>query len=160
MMPPLYRMLSLRYLVNRWDRAALIVMSIALGVATLVSSRILNQCIQSAANQTVTPLGVGDLFVSNGEFGVNRAVVDDLREATIPGVQAVQPLVIERVTLPGQGNHSAVLIGVEFSLEWLKPQSKNPLGLKFVRTLEENWTTARLALTRRIVVLSKPVYDE
>ena len=48
-MPPLYRLLSLRYLVHRWDRAALVVASIALGVATLVSTRILNQCIEAAA---------------------------------------------------------------------------------------------------------------
>ena len=37
-MPPLYRLLGLRYLLHRWDRAGLIVASIALGVATLVSS--------------------------------------------------------------------------------------------------------------------------
>ena len=160
MMPPLYRLLSLRYLIHRWDRAALIVASIALGVATLVSSRILNQCIESAATATNTPLGVGDLFVTNGDFGVNRSVVDDIRAANISGVKSVQPLVVEKVTLPGQNNRAAILIGVELTLDWLNPQKENPLGVKFTKTLEENWATAKLAITRRIVVLSKSVYDE
>ena len=155
MMPPLYRLLSLRYLIHRWDRAALIVASIALGVATLVSSRILNQCIESAATATNTPLGVGDLFVTNGDFGVNRSVVDDIRAANIPGVKSVQPLVVEKITLPGQSNRAAILIGVELTLDWLNPQKENPLGVTFTKTLEENWATAKLAITRRIVVLDR-----
>ena len=67
-----FRLLSLRYVLKKWDRAALIVASIALGVATLVSTRILNQVIQEAAANTTTPLGLGDLFISNGENGVDR----------------------------------------------------------------------------------------
>ena len=107
----LYRLLSLRYLWHRWDRAALIVASIALGVATLVSSRVLNQCLERAADQSLTPVRVGDLFVGNGEFGVARSVVEDLRAAGIPGIAAFQPLVVERVTLPGLGNRVCVLLG-------------------------------------------------
>jgi putative ABC transport system permease protein len=74
MMLGLYRLLSLRYLYQRWDRSALIVLSIALGVATFVSTRMLNQSIEDAAGQTTTPLGVGNLFISNGELGVSHAV--------------------------------------------------------------------------------------
>ena len=157
-MPPLYRLLSLRYLLHRWDRAGLIVASIALGVATLVSSRILNQCLESAAATSTTPLGVGDLFVTNGELGVYRSVVDDLRAANLPGVKSVQPLVVERVYLPDQDNRAAVLVGAELSLQMVN--ADNPLGVRFTETLERNWTTAKLAVTRRLVVLSKPVYDE
>ena len=61
-----YRLLALRYLLQRWDRAALIVASIALGVATLVSARILNQCIEAAAQDTTTPGASAELSVSNG----------------------------------------------------------------------------------------------
>ena len=71
-MHTVFRLLSLRHLLQRWDRSALIVASIALGVATLVSTRILNECIETAATQSTTPLGIGDLFVTNGELGVNR----------------------------------------------------------------------------------------
>ena len=35
-----YRLLALRYLLQRWDRGALIIASIALGVATLVSASV------------------------------------------------------------------------------------------------------------------------
>src|SRR5947209_17437136 len=158
MMPPLYRLLSLRYLLHRWDRAGLIVASIALGVATLVSSRILNRCLESAAATSTTPLGVGDLFVTNGELGVYRSVVDDLRAANVPGVKSVQPLVVERVYLPDQDSRAAVLVGAELSLQMVN--ADNPLGVRFTETLERNWATAKLAVTRRLVVLSKPVYDE
>lgn len=159
-MPPLYRLLSVRYLWHRWDRAALIVASIAVGVATLVSSRILNACLQTASAQTTTPLGVADLYISNGELGVLRTVADDIRAAQIPGVKTAQPLVVERVFLPDLDGKAAVLIGGELSWQMLRDNTENPLGVKFKQTLEENWRTIRLAISRRIVVLSKPVYDD
>lgn len=133
-MPSFYRLLSIRYLWQRWDRAALIVASIALGVSTLVSSRIFNQCIGTAAATSTTPVGVGDLFVSNGEFGVQRAVASDIRAAHIPGVERVQPLVYDRVYLPGQDHRAAVLVGVEFTPELLT--SDNPLGIQIEWTGE------------------------
>src|SRR5688572_26384409 len=108
-----YRLLALRYLLQRWDRAALIVASIALGVATLVSARILNQCIEAAAQDTTTPGASAELFVTNGEAGVHRAVADDLRAARVPGVRAVEPLVYDRVTLPDLDGRVAVLVGAE-----------------------------------------------
>ena len=114
-----YRLLSIRYLIQRWDRTALIVASIALGVATLVSARILNQCFQIAATDTTTPLKGADLHVSNGEAGVRRALVDDVRDANIPGVKSVQPMVFDRVTLPEIDGRVAVLMGVEASAKSL-----------------------------------------
>lgn len=159
-MPPLYRLLALRYVRTRWDRAALIIASIALGVATLVSSRILNQCLQSAAASTSTPLGVGDLFVLNGGVGVRREVADDIRNANIPGVKSVQPLVVDRVTLPGLDGRWAVLVGGELSLELLKKRTDNPMKFEFHQTLEEDWRLVRYSISRRIVVLSKAVYED
>lgn len=159
-MPPLYRLLALRYILQRWDRAALIVASIALGVATLVSSRILNQCLQTAAASTTTPLGVGDLYVTNGGVGVQRKVVDDIRNADIPGVESVQPLAIDRVTLPSLDGRWAVLVGAELSLQLLRDKAENPLHLEFHRTVEEDWRLLRYSISRRLVVLSKPVYED
>lgn len=159
-MPPLYRLLGLRYLLHRWDRAGLIVASIALGVATLVSSRILNQCLGLAATQTTTPLGVGDLYVSNGDLGVQRSIADDIRAADIPGVKSIQPLVVDRVSLPGLDGRAAVLVGGDLTAQLSLPRGDNPLGVHFTETLERNWATATLMLSRRLVVLSKPVYDE
>ena len=155
----LYRLLSLRYLWHRWDRAALIVASIALGVATLVSSRVLNQCLQSAADQSLTPARVGDLLIGNGEFGVARAVADDLRAAAVPGVAAYRPLVVERVTLPGQGGRVGVLLGVEMTPDSLDAGAANPLGVRVTRTLTDSPSAALLMLSRRAVIVSKSVHD-
>ncbi len=169
MMPPVYRLLGLRYLLHRWDRAGLIAASIALGVATLVSSRILNRCLETAASQTTTPLGIGDLFVTNGELGVLRSVADDVRAADVPGVKSVQPLVVDRVYLSGLDGRAAVLVGVELSkqlltqdesLRQLFPGGGDPLRVKFTRTLEVTFRNAWLAAHSRLVVLSKPVYDD
>ena len=133
-MPSLYRLLSLRYVRHRWDRAALVVASIALGVSTLVSSRILNQCIATAAEQTTTPLrGTADLYVTNGEVGVLKSVADDLRAAELPGVASVQPFVFERVTLPDLDGRAAVLIGAELTRQVF--EENNPLGVTFTRTM-------------------------
>src|SRR5881227_414292 len=118
--PAVYRVLALRYILHRWDRAALIVVSIALGVATLVSARILNQCLEAAAQDTTTPLGGADLYVTNGEAGVLRSLADEVRAAKVPGVRSVQPIVYDRVTLPQLDGRVAVLIGVEVTSQLLK----------------------------------------
>lgn len=176
MMPPLYRLLGLRYLLHRWDRAGLIVASIALGVATLVSSRILNQCLETAAAQTTTPLGIGDLFVTNGELGVLRTVADDVRAAEVPGLKSVQPLVVDRVYLPGLDGRAAVLVGAELSFQMLS--SDNPLGVSIELTGEgpllQLWPVkaaleeGRIAdaaelwgrIPGRLVFVSRAVYEE
>src|SRR5260221_8259122 len=111
MIPAVYRLLALRYILHRWDRAALIVVSIALGVATLISARILNQCLEAAAQDTTTPGGAADLYVTNGEAGVLRSLAEEVRAANVPGVRSIQPIVFDRVTLPQLNNRIAVLLG-------------------------------------------------
>lgn len=131
----LYQLLSLRYLWQRWDRAALIIVSIALGVATLVSSRILNQCVETAASETTTPLrGTANLYISNGELGVLRSITDEIQASKIPGVASVQPIIFERIMLPGLDDRSGVLIGTELSFQLLGGQ--NDLKVKIEVTSE------------------------
>src|SRR5262245_16119742 len=125
MVPAVYRLLGLRYTLHRWDRAALIVLSIALGGATLISARILNQCIEAAAQDTTTPGGSADLYVTNGEAGVLRSLAAELRAAELPGVRSVQPIVFDRVTLPDLDGRVAVLLGAEVSSQLL--HKNNPL---------------------------------
>src|SRR3954451_4931669 len=108
MVPAVYRVLALRYILNRWDRAVLIVVSIALGVATLVSARIINQCVEVAAQDTTTPGASADLFVTNGEAGVQPSIADELRAVNIAGVKAIQPLVFDRVTIPDRDGRVAI----------------------------------------------------
>lgn len=158
-MPPLYRLLSVRYIRSRWDRAALIVASIALGVATLVSARILNQCIETAAQQTTTPLqGSADLYIANGELGVLKSITDELRDRDLPGVVSVQPFVFERITLPDLNGRQAVLIGAELSRQVI--EENNPLGVTFTRTMEFTRAAALTALNRRLIVVTRAVYDD
>lgn len=161
-----FRLLSLRYLVQRWDRSALIVLSIALGVATLVSTRILNQCLQAAASTTTTPLKVGDLCVTNDELGVDHAIAEELRKANIPGVESVQPIAVDRVVLPAFGDRSAVIIGVEVAKHQLpKGQDPfdvlnggNPYHAQFRKLLPKSFA-ALGRLPSNGVVLSQSVYD-
>jgi putative ABC transport system permease protein len=93
----LFRALSLRYLFQRWDRATLIVASIALGVATLVSTRILNSCIESVVTQSTNPIALGDLQISNGELGFSRSVAKELEDAKLPQIKSMLPLVMDLI---------------------------------------------------------------
>lgn len=127
-MLPLYRTLSLRHLRRRWSRAALIVASIALGVATLVATRALNGSMTTAARSAVNPLaGFADLQVSNGTFGVPAELVEEIRAARLPGVRAVQPLVLGRVALIDLAYRPAEVLGVD-----VEPGStaSNPWGVQ------------------------------
>src|SRR4029077_28502 len=95
----LYRTLSLRYLQQRWSRAAMIVASIALGVATLVATQTLNRSMSTAAQVAGRPMaGLADLHVTNGDAGVERELAGVL--GSVPGVRSVMPLLVERVVLP------------------------------------------------------------
>lgn len=175
MIPAVYRLLALRYILHRWDRAALIVASIALGVSTLVSARILNQCLEAAAHDTTTPIGGADLYVTNGEAGVLRSLAVELRQARIPQVRSVQPIVYDRVSLPQLEGRVAVLIGLEVSSQLLRPN--NELKVKVAPTGEgpllrllplwnalsdgeftragEMWEK----VPGRLVMVTKPIYD-
>lgn len=171
-----YRLLALRYALHRWDRAALVVASIALGVAALVSARALNQCVETASRETTSPLAVADLYVSNGEAGVQIRMADRVRAAAVPGVKAINPVVYDRVTLPQLDDRIAVLIGVEISSQLLQPD--NALKVKVTPTADAPiwqllpvWTAVQdgnfaavPALWERVpgklVMVTRPIYDE
>jgi putative ABC transport system permease protein len=171
-----YRLLALRYVLQRWDRAAIVVVSIALGVATLVSARILNQCIEAAAQETTTPGASAGLYVTNGEAGVLRSVSDELRAADIPGVRSVQPLIFDRVTLPDLDGRVSILVGAEVSSQLLTRDNAlkvkvTPLAAApklqllpvWAAIAEGDFTKAGQLWDRipaKLVMVSRPVYDE
>lgn len=176
MIPAVYRLLGLRYMLHRWDRAGLIVASIALGVATLISARILNQCLESAAQDTTTPAGTADLYVTNGEAGVLRSLAEEVRAAAVPGVRSVQPVVYDRVSLPQFDGRIAVLIGVEISSQLLEPDNALKVEVELKREgpifqflpliaaaqsgefkkIGELWDR----IPARLVIVTEPIYDE
>ena len=171
-----YRLLAFRYLLQRWDRAALIVASIALGVATLVSARILNQCIEAAARDTTTPGASAELSVANGEAGVHRSMTEELRAAQIPGLKSVQPLIFERIALPDLDGRVAVLVGAEVSTQLLKNENALKAKVEILAAapklqLLPVWAAIQDGdLSRagqlwdrvpgRLVMVSKPIYEE
>ncbi len=111
----IFRTLSLRYIWQHRARSLLIVLSIALGVATLISTQILSQCLELAASQSVTPLkgAQADLFIDNGEVGVHRSLAAEA--AKLPGVATATPLVFERVIVPELDRRTAILLGSELT---------------------------------------------
>lgn len=176
MIPAVYRLLALRYIAHRWDRAALIVVSIALGVATLVSARILNQCLEAAAQDTTTPVGGADLYITNGEAGVLRSLVNDIRQANLPAVRSIQPIVYERVSLPQLDGRVAVLIGLEVSSQLIKPNNDLKVEIEWKKEgplmqLLPLWAAAQSGefgrvsqlwerVPSRLVLVTEPIYDE
>ena len=106
--------LSLRYLGRHRTRTLLVMLSIALGVATLVATRVLNHTLVRAAEEAVSPFsGASDLIVVNGQTGMSYTLADEIRAAKIPGVRSVQPVVIGRVIIPELDNRSVLALGFE-----------------------------------------------
>src|SRR5260370_537202 len=96
----LHRTLSIRYLTRRWTRSLLIVLSIALGVATLVATRLLNTSLVKATEQVLNPLAAADdLVVVNGQTGMSIRLAEEMRAAHVPHVKSISPLIVGRVTL-------------------------------------------------------------
>ncbi len=112
----LHRSLSVGYLRLHPTRAVLIVLSIALGVATLVATRLLNQSINQEAPEAVNPMAkIADLVVMNAQTGVPRALAEEIRKAQIPGVRGAEPIVLGRITLPqlDENGRSVWLFGLD-----------------------------------------------
>ena len=114
----LHRSLSVGYLRLHPTRAVLIVLSIALGVATLVATRMLNQSINQEAPEAVNPMAkLADFAIMNAQTGVPRALAEEIRKAQIPGVAEAEPIVLGRITLPQLDKHgrSVWLFGLDWA---------------------------------------------
>jgi putative ABC transport system permease protein len=113
----LHRSLSVGYLRLHPTRAVLIVLSIALGVATLVATRLLNQSINQEAPEAVNPMAkIADLVVMNAQTGVPRQLAGEIKKTSIPGVRDAEPIVLGRITLPqlDKNGRSVWLFGLDF----------------------------------------------
>ncbi|HTU22916.1 MAG TPA: ABC transporter permease [Gemmataceae bacterium] len=116
----LYRSISLRYWRRYRLRGTLVLLSIALGVAACVATSVLDVNVETAFQRAATPLaGFADLYVSNGDAGVPRALAEQL--AKVPGVRSAKPLVLQRVALPDLGFRPAFLLGVDLNAEEASP---------------------------------------
>jgi putative ABC transport system permease protein len=159
----LYRTLSWRYYRKHWLRTLLVIASIALGVATLVATRALNQSMNLAGREAVSPLaGLADLHVDNGEAWVRRDLCDRLR--TIPGVRLAEPIIIERVLLPDLGNRSVMLLGVGVNERLARPDElvrDNPWGVDIRQTRQRDLSLVwELATGRKPALVGKELAAE
>jgi putative ABC transport system permease protein len=112
----LYRSLSLRYWSRCRLRGALVVLSIALGVAACVTTSVLDANVERAFQRSATPMaGFADLYVTNADAGIPRALAEQL--AQVPGVRGAHPLVVQRVALPDLGYRPAILLGMDLNAE-------------------------------------------
>jgi putative ABC transport system permease protein len=114
----LHRSLSVGYLRLHPTRAVLIVLSISLGVATLVATRMLNQSISQQAPEAVNPMAkLADLVVMNAQTGVPRDLARQLKQASISGLRDAEPIVLGRITLPqlDKSGRSVWLFGLDQS---------------------------------------------
>jgi putative ABC transport system permease protein len=132
----LHRSLSVGYLRLHPTRAVLIVLSIALGVATLVATRLLNQSINREAPEAVNPMAkIANLVVMNAQTGVPRDLAGELKKAGIPGLRDAEPIVLGRITLPqlDKSGRSVWLFGLDWSSEQLRESQSgadNPWGIE------------------------------
>jgi putative ABC transport system permease protein len=118
-----HRMLSLRYLSRHRTRTFLVVLSIALGVGTVVATRVLSATLVRAAEESVSPFSrASDLIVVNGQTGMSAKVAAEIRAANVAGVRSVQPVVFGRVTIPELGDLSVLVVGID----WLAADGENP----------------------------------
>jgi ABC-type lipoprotein release transport system permease subunit len=109
----LFRTLSFRYLKSHWARSGLVVLSIALGVATWVATDALQRALDKSLRQAATPLAGADAYVTNGAVdGVAVELAAKLRQ--MQGVAHVEPVVLEpaivartETDLAGEGKEGA-----------------------------------------------------
>jgi putative ABC transport system permease protein len=157
----LQRTITLGYLRQRWTRAALIVISIALGVAILVATRALGQNLNKATQSAANPLaGHFHLLVVNGQTGVPLSLVEEIRIAQnapdgIPEIADVQPMVQGRVGIPELGKEcSVLLLGLERSTgEAGANLDLASFGVQVEYTRPMNLELLRLLATRQPVFL-------
>jgi len=144
----LLRTLSVGYFGKHVTRSVLIVLSIALGVSTLVATQALRKSLGSGIQDGVNPLaGLAQLLVVKGQNGVPMELADKIRKSEVAGVTDAQPYVMWRVSIKELNNKSVWLIGVDDKQpngkDVLKPDEPNELGVT-VKDLYKPKTLAEL----------------
>src|SRR5260370_2545065 len=133
----LYRTLSLRYLSRRWFRAALVVASIMLGVATLVATQALNETMSKATLAAGNPMAGTIDFNVTGNSPIDRDLTKSIE--TIPGVKEVQAKIFDQADL-AVGNKKIPVMVMGFDL---KSDAKKANGFEDQFKLSEGMDTIK-----------------
>jgi putative ABC transport system permease protein len=157
----LYRTLSLRYLSRRWFRALLVVLSITLGVATLVATQALSETMSKATLAAGNPMaGTIDLIVTNGEAPIDRELTKSLEK--IKGVKEAQAKVFDQVKIViGAKKIPIMVMGIDLRADVQKP---NGFVDQFKLSAPKEQIIAgfiALAVTGRVpAILGKELHDD
>ena len=108
----LFAPLSLRHFQRRPFQTMLMILGIALGVATWCISVVVERSLDRALEQTRDPLsGTADIYISNGDAGMPKRLAELLRD--LHGVRSVKCRMIKRATLPELDQTQVVLLGID-----------------------------------------------
>ncbi len=108
----LFRQISVRHARAHAGRTLLTVIGIALGVATVVSMRLLHASVSSSYERTITRIaGKAALQITNGEGGVPEELLEDVKR--VPGVAVAVPAVAGFVSLPGRPGERLYVFGID-----------------------------------------------
>jgi putative ABC transport system permease protein len=134
----LSRTLTTNYLARHVTRTALVVVTIALGVAVLVATQSLSRGLKDAAHRGFNPLaGLADLLIVNGETGVPASLANQLNNAQINGVKDAAPAVMAHVAVADLKNRSVLLFGLGVNREeMLAGAQKDGLEIRIKSTYQ------------------------
>jgi putative ABC transport system permease protein len=153
------RTLSLRYLAQRWPRVLLIVLSIALGVATLLATRALDQTMVKAAGNVANPLaGIADLMVGRDQGPLDASLAPEILK--VFGVRTAQPLLVEKVELVEVPRRQITLLGFDLRAEGAAAAFEDvEISEETQEAFKKAYAVALLGLGPRPVVVGKELYE-
>jgi putative ABC transport system permease protein len=153
------RTLSLRYLAQRWPRVLLIVLSIALGVATLLATRALDQTMVKAAGNVANPLaGIADLMVGRDQGPLDASLAPEI--VKVSGIRTAQPLLVEKVELVEVPRRQITLLGFDLRAEGAAAAFEDvEISEETQEAFKKAYAVALLGLGPRPVVAGKELYE-
>jgi putative ABC transport system permease protein len=153
------RTLSLRYLAQRWPRVLLIVLSIALGVATLLATRALDQTMVKAAGNVANPLaGIADLMVGRDQGSLDASLAPEILK--VQGVRTAQPLLVEKIELVEVPRRQVTLLGFDLRAEGAAAAFEDvEISPETQEAFKKAYAVALIGLGPRPVVVGKELYE-
>jgi putative ABC transport system permease protein len=153
------RTLSLRYLAQRWPHVLLIVLSIALGVATLLATRSLDQTMVKAAGNVANPLaGIADLMVGRDQGPLDASLAGEI--VKVPGVRTAQPLLVEKIELTEVPRRQVTLLGFDLRAEGAAAAFEDvEISPETQEAFKKAYAVALIGIGPRPVVAGKELYE-
>lgn len=134
----LFAQLSANYLIRHFMQTMLMILGIALGVATFCMSSVIENSLDRALEHSRDPLfGSADIYVSNGDTGVPKQLAGSLKR--VPGGKSIKARIIKRGTVPELNGMNVLLLGIDHDedRDWDLP------GVTVKQFSTKNWVWSR-----------------